>query len=268
MTATKRQFTSISVKELLNQPVDEAEGLGRKMHVGADIGDQGQKLIQRQEPLLLSINTRIFEGPRRRAHSCPPAPMQILAWNCRGLGNKDTVNFLIRLIKTHTPSCGLLSETKGNMEQIERVVKKLGFDHAEIVKARGKSGGLLWLWNGEVDIDVAWKTDNVVCCTIHNCNNQDCWHLYGAYGPPHYVKKKRFWEDMAEKISNEEMPWMMFGDLNEIIDETERFGGRNLIGKRLFLKEFMQQVGAVDLGFNGRKFTWINKQGGSANIRR
>lgn len=73
--------------------------------------------------------------------------------------------------------------------------------------------------------------------------------------------------ELSERIGEENMPWMMFGNLNDIIDEPERFGGRNLTRKRLFLKEFMQQVDAIDLGFSGRRYTWINKQQGSANIR-
>lgn len=64
------------------------------------------------------------------------------------------------------------------------------------------------------------------------------------------------------------MSWMVFGDMNETIDESERFGERTLTGKRLFLKDFIQQVGAIDLGFSGRKYTWINKQQDLASIQR
>lgn len=82
--------------------------------------------------------------------------------------------------------------------------------------------------------------------------------MYGTYGPPYYEEKRHFWEDVVDWIGNEKLPWLIFGDLNEIIDESERFGGRGLIGRRLFLKDFMQQVGAIDFGFCRRRYTWVN----------
>lgn len=41
---------------------------------------------------------------------------------------------------------------------------------------------------------------------------------------------------------------MMLGDLNELIDKMEKFGGRTIWKRELFLRDFIQNVGAVDLG--------------------
>lgn len=135
-------------------------------------------------------------------------------------------------------------------------------------------------WKGEVKLEalcgsgktkfvqgVKWKTQNLLCCMVGGVCNHEFWHLYKAYKPSRYAHRRRFQVELSQRIGVENMPWIMFRDLNEIIDESERFGGRNLARKRLFLKGFMQQVGAIDLSFNGRKYTQINKQQASTNIR-
>lgn len=60
---------------------------------------------------------------------------------------------------------------------------------------------------------------------------------------------------------------MVLGDLNEIIFETKKFGEREIWRKKLFLREFMQNLGGIDLGFNGSRFVWDNNQEGAALIK-
>lgn len=59
-----------------------------------------------------------------------------------------------------------------------------------------------------------------------------------------------------------EFPWAMIGDLNEIVEAKEKFGGRSIWRKKLHLKEFMIRVGGIDMGYSGTGFTWSNKQEG------
>lgn len=59
----------------------------------------------------------------------------------------------------------------------------------------------------------------------------------------------------------------MCGDLNEIMDNLKKFGGRQSWKRKSFLKQFMQDVAGIDLGFMGGLFTWDNLQGGQASIR-
>lgn len=72
---------------------------------------------------------------------------------------------------------------------------------------------------------------------------------------------------MQRVIEAEQRPWLVTGDLNEIIDDSERFGGWPLHGKKLFLKEFMYHIGGIDLGFCRSKFTLLNEQNGTACIK-
>lgn len=42
-------------------------------------------------------------------------------------------------------------------------------------------------------------------------------------------------------LEGEDLPWVMFGDLNEVVGSSEKLGGKILKGKRLFLKDFFTQ---------------------------
>lgn len=79
--------------------------------------------------------------------------MSVLAWNCRGLGNSNTLNYLSGLVKKYKPSCVFLSETKGGMG-VDWVARKLGFEKWKRVEANGRSGGIIWLWKEEIDLEV------------------------------------------------------------------------------------------------------------------
>ncbi|KAL0457898.1 UNVERIFIED_CONTAM: hypothetical protein Slati_0417000 [Sesamum latifolium] len=68
-----------------------------------------------------------------------PTAMNLIAWNCQGLGAPWTVHGLGDLLRQHRPSLVFLSETKCSLRHIEALKKK--FDVFGIgVEARGRSG--------------------------------------------------------------------------------------------------------------------------------
>jgi hypothetical protein len=66
------------------------------------------------------------------AAPAPPNPMNVLSWNCRGLGNPQTVRTLHRLVRVKKPNSVFLMETNQLGRKVESVRIKPGFD------------GLLW----------------------------------------------------------------------------------------------------------------------------
>ena len=59
--------------------------------------------------------------------------MSCLSWNCRGLGNPQTVDELVTLVGKKDPTVVFLMETKANVEVIEKVRRKIQFAHKFIV---------------------------------------------------------------------------------------------------------------------------------------
>ena len=60
----------------------------------------------------------------------------------------------------------------------------------------------------------------------------------------------------------------MIGDFNCIKRAREKCGGR-IVAESLAncLRDFMMNLGAIDLGFIGPSFTWSNRREGLTNIR-
>ena len=60
----------------------------------------------------------------------------------------------------------------------------------------------------------------------------------------------------------------MIGDFNYIKRAREKCGGRIVVESSAnCLRDFMMNLGAIDLGFIGPSFTWSNKREGLTNIR-
>src|SRR4051812_7083419 len=80
--------------------------------------------------------------------------MDILAWNCQGLGLDPTVGELRDLIRSYNPAVVFLSETKKISHAMERLKWSLGFRHGVAVNCNGKSGGLALWWKDSVQVTV------------------------------------------------------------------------------------------------------------------
>ena len=73
--------------------------------------------------------------------------MNILSWNCRGLGNLEVVLVLHNLVKSQGPIVLFLMETKLNVRRMELLRVKLRFKYCFSIPSLGRSGGLALLWN-------------------------------------------------------------------------------------------------------------------------
>lgn len=63
------------------------------------------------------------------------------------------------------------------------------------------------------------------------------------------------------------LPWMVCGDLNEIMDRREKWGGNDRLDRQMDeFKETIHSCALKDLGFKGPKFTWCNNWEGVDRI--
>ena len=74
--------------------------------------------------------------------------MQIVSWNCRGLGNSTKPEAVKDFLKIETPDILMLQETKiegGSLLDLSRTKWKL--NAGKVVSARGSSGRLTTIWS-------------------------------------------------------------------------------------------------------------------------
>ena len=147
-----------------------------------------------------------------------------------------------------------------------RLLFFLGFSEYLIVAAQGKSGGVCLFWSSNIFVEVLEFNSVTIAISIHDsvCS----WSLVGFYGPSYYHKKIKAWTNLVALLQSLESPWLCFGDFNLIVEANENLGGHTgSTSATNYLRNLMFELGAVDLGFSGAKFTWCNKRWGKGCIK-
>ena len=86
--------------------------------------------------------------------STSPSIMNLLSWNCRGLGNPTVVRDLCQLTKEKKPTILFLMETKCRRHKMEYLWVKMGFDCMFVVDPIGRSGGLALCRNDADSLEI------------------------------------------------------------------------------------------------------------------
>jgi hypothetical protein len=192
--------------------------------------------------------------------------MRILGWNCRGICNASTVHALRAKIRVFHPEVIFLSETKASEARISKVAKLVGYSNFFSVDAVGKAGGICMLWNYNVQAEIMDFESHLIALKITDVFG--CWTLAGFYGPPYKTKQSKAWVNLHAFLDSIVGPWLCMGDFNTITMDSEKEGGRaGNSSSTNFLNDLMFDLGAIDLGFTGNKFTWSNKRWGRGSIR-
>jgi exonuclease III len=194
--------------------------------------------------------------------------MNILSWNCRGLGNLRTVQELRRLVKEKKPKIVFLMETKARAKRMEIVRSQLGFEHMLVVDSVGKSGGLALLWMSESGVEIQNYSRRHINATVCSSPMNTTWKFTGFYGHPDASKRMEAWNLLRFIARMEPSPWLCLGDFNEILSLDEKYGGS---GRQRGLMENFQRTlddcGLLELGYRGPKFTWNNGKEGTEFIK-
>ena len=80
--------------------------------------------------------------------------MNCLSWNCRGLGNPETVRELRKVVKQESPSLLFVMETKIQGKRVESLKNLLGFTGCFAVDSNGLIGGIGMYWNDSVHVEL------------------------------------------------------------------------------------------------------------------
>ncbi|GAA0174344.1 hypothetical protein LIER_41706 [Lithospermum erythrorhizon] len=123
-----------------------------------------------------------------------------------------------------------------------------------IVEARGRRGGLALLWLRDVLVEVKSFSSHHIEAII-----EGRWRLVGFYGH-HEVKNRRLsWALLRFLGTRLDMPTVYVGDFNKVLSRMETQGGRlRPLVQMKGLQKVVDELGPVNLGFSGYRFTWSN----------
>ncbi|XP_041001144.1 uncharacterized protein LOC121246895 [Juglans microcarpa x Juglans regia] len=119
--------------------------------------------------------------------------MKILSWNCRGLGNPQTVQNLLLLVKDKKSNMVFLMETKLVACKVEGINRRLGWEGCFVVDLLKRKGGLALLWCRDKDAEILNYSQHHINATVMSEEKKLPWLLTGFYGHPE--EKKYTWSN-------------------------------------------------------------------------
>ena len=149
---------------------------------------------------------------------------------------------------------------------MEEVKDAIGFSGKLAIDAKGKGGGLCLMWKWGVNVEIVEFNKNLVAVKIKEAMCE--WLLVGFHGSPYPAKKRKAWENLCAILESVQGPWVCLGDFNNIVNAEEKYKGvKDGTSAPNYLKEMMFDLGAIDLGYPGNKFTWAKGRWGIAAIK-
>ena len=148
--------------------------------------------------------------------------MSVLAWNCRGLGSSLAVRVLTDEVKSKDPTLVFLAETKASVNRIKGIQRKTEYTQGIIVPSDGRSGGLALLWREGTDVRFKSCSNSHIDVVVHGVVSSEPWRATGFYGHPEASKRNMSWQLLEALRAQCNMPWVVFGDFNEILHPGEK----------------------------------------------
>lgn len=116
------------------------------------------------------------------------------------------------------------------------------------------------LWNPDINVEIKSYSKHHVDGVVHS-EKGSYWRCIGVYGHPESDQKKHTWELLRRLAVLSFLPWLCFGDFNEVLNLNEKSGGRDRRASMVIdFREAIRDCGSMDLGSTGYPFTWSNRR--------
>ena len=138
-----------------------------------------------------------------------------------GLGQPLTIQELVRLVHTYKPKVLFLFETRQSDEYQNKLRWRLGLKHCIMQAGIGKSVGIAFFYDENVEIKnlvVGLRYIDVLICFHSHCPR---WRGTFIYGEPKSHERHDMWSFLRRIKNNATKPWLMMGDFNETMWQTE-----------------------------------------------
>ncbi|KAA3461183.1 reverse transcriptase [Gossypium australe] len=103
---------------------------------------------------------------------------------------------------------------------------------------------------------------------VNDQNDEIQWRFTGFYGSPYAQDREESWNLLKSLRHNEEQPWIVCGDFNEIMYEFEKKDGQPREKRRIeAFRNTLEDCRLIDVGYFENWFTWERGNLPETNIR-
>lgn len=166
-----------------------------------------------------------------------------------------TIRRLKELYRTKSPDILFLKETKNADDFIKKKTSSFHYPNYFSVPPVGASGGLALLWKDSVNIKILESLPNLIDAEVSFKGVES--FISFVYGAPMVENRSAFWTKLSQTGLDRDSSWLLTGDFNEILDNTEKVGGpARWEGSFTSFRSFVSQNGLWDLRHSGNQLSW------------
>ena len=168
-----------------------------------------------------------------------------------------------KLVQQWNPIIIFLSEKKIKKKAME----KINFVNGLIVPRKGRGGGLAMLWKREVALEIMGYSRNHIDAIISKQDSGFKWRMTSFYENSETHRRHESWDELVALNRKFQLPWLCYGDFNEILSREEKMGGAPRPQRQMDgFREVVNTCGFKNLGYCSPDFTWCNMQEGNNRI--
>lgn len=131
----------------------------------------------------------------------------------------------------------------------------MGYSNHFTVPPVGLGGGLALFWKENVSLEILESSANLIDVQV-KFQNQLLFITF-IYGLPQTENRACFWEAVSVMGANRSAPWLLTGDFNDTLDNSEKVGGPvRCEGSFIPFRSFVAQNGLWDVKHSGNHFSW------------
>jgi exonuclease III len=196
--------------------------------------------------------------------------LKLLNWNVRGLNDRARRTVVRNLVLTSR--CSILSVQESKLgaltgNDITDIVGQTLTGFAQL-PALGTRGGVLLFWCPDrfhaTNVDVR---EFSITVTLVDRQYGHAWSLTSVYGPSDDTRKREFLKELVAIHAQISGAWMVIGDFNIILHDTDKNKPRVNISWMRKFKSVLDASYLREIKLVGRRFTWSNEQDDPTLVR-
>lgn len=146
-------------------------------------------------------------------------------------------------------------ETKNQDEALLKLFRNSELTNHFTVPPTGLAGGLSLSWKDDIQVDILFSSANIIDTRIEAHGTFS--YVSFIYGAPNATDRPAFWRKLMELGEDRDEAWLITGDFNDLLDNSEKVGGpARWEGSFLSFRSFVSQMGLWDLKHSGNHLSW------------
>ncbi|KAK8660462.1 hypothetical protein V6N13_051388 [Hibiscus sabdariffa] len=136
------------------------------------------------------------------------------------MGNLDTIRALGHFVALKDPAIVFVSESRLRKNKVDNISRRLGMVGSLVVDRSESCVGLFLLWNDSVQVRLLLFSDSHIDVEVEG--GEIPFRFTGMYGTSDRRRKHEDWELLDRLKSRSNLPWLLGGDLNDILSYSEK----------------------------------------------